>query len=202
MQQNIPIYTMGSADPRFIANKSTKRLTLWQRIKYLFFKKPLIQENPNSYQYTAFSGIDIKTRLHLKDGSVDSIPGLQSFSISSNNDIAYCDLIFVIFDRSILPIIKNTQDIIFEAANEYGTVAHCYLKNISFESYDSNISIDDLVSEETISISANGFSPWTKFVKNKDMFIEEIIYKWMKPSNKEIAERIYPKEFRDKYFKE
>lgn len=204
MKQDIPVYTLGSADPRLIANKSAEKLTFWQKIKSFFGKKYIKYENPKSLQFLAFSGMDIKAWFHLKDGSLRSVSELQAFSIKSDDKKIYCDLTFIIFDKSSLYMVKDTKDIIFHAANEYGRVASCYLRDISFESYGSSISIDDLISEETIRISSQVFVPWIKYdIKEEpDMFVAKMDYLRIKQSDSETAERFYPEYFRDKYFKE
>jgi hypothetical protein len=199
-----PIYTLGSPVPRlFVRSESPVKKTLWQKVKALF-RKPKLEQVSGKFSYTAFSGEDIKVRFVLNDGTVRIIAELQAFSIKEEDLGIFADLIFIVFDRSSLPILKKTKHIVFYAANEYGSIASSYLKDISLVSYKTGISVDDLISEETILVKAGSFVPWTpsnNTEEERDKFPEEVYYLWLKQhTDPEIVERAFPKEYRDKYF--
>lgn len=135
----------------------------------------------------SFKSIDIKAVLVDKDGNVDYLPQLQSFSISYRQRL--CDMFCVIFEESNLNRIANTRDIVFYSVNEYGKIGFSYLKDISLFDYNTGVSIDDIVTEEKIVISFSKYQPWTKWPEvetEESAFALEVWNKWK--SNREIKE--------------
>jgi hypothetical protein len=111
-----------------------------------------------------FSNADIKLLFEFKDGSVEYIPELQSFSVNMEKEgLFYCDLVFIIFDQSSLSKFHNIENIILYAANESGMIASSCLKNISFICYTTSSNIDDIIAEEKVRVEFDDFIPWTKW---------------------------------------
>ena len=114
------------------------------------------------------------------------------------------DLIFIVFDRSSLPFLSKTKDILFSAADEYGFLAFSYLRDISVIGYRHSLSIDDLVSEECFKLKAEEYCPWipSKPETEERIFIKKLRYKWMRQRNPAAAEQVFGKELIEKYFPE
>ena len=147
----------------------------------------------NNYS-KSFSGTDIKAILVNEDGSVDYLPELQRFSVKVNGSFCQCFMTCIVCEESNFNRIKNAKDIVFYYANEYQKVAFSYLRDkclLDGQSgiYTMDLSIDDLIMEETIAVCSSNYQPWTKWPEvdtEESTFALEVWNKWK--NNEEIEE--------------
>lgn len=155
------VYTLGSSGPRVVFNAPLPKKSLWKKIKSLFKKEKLKVINSNSLQYHSFSGVDVKAYFEYKDGSVEIIAELQAISVHIDFNKNCCGtIISIVFDKSIVPKLKQVKNIVMLSANEYHSIGYSIIKDFELVSYDYGVSIDDVVSEERSNFKCSEFLPW------------------------------------------
>ncbi len=183
-----PIYTFGSADPRFFVGSQSFQASVfatpyiyygrknclsrfWDWCKKFFHRKKnklTVVPSTKTYlgkSYTSFGGADIKFWIEFEDGTAQCMAEIQSISIQTElpKGEVRGTLISVIFDTDpIAALPKPVKNIRLKSANEYGQIAECCLKNVRFTRMNWAGSIDDIVTEVHYEFEANEFETWHK----------------------------------------
>jgi len=174
------VYTLGSADPRFVfPSPAPQKKTFWQKVKSFFGKKPKLKSRPRGYR--AFSGVDTKLFVEYQDGKVEVLPEVQAISISSNNldPISRGEIIAILFDRSSLPKLQKVKNIALIATTEYGDRSASAFKGVEVTDYSFGISIDDIITEERILFDFKEFVPfkhWDSRFENEE---DRLFWLWI-----------------------
>lgn len=140
-QSKVPVYTLGSADPRTI-----------------------IGGENYSKGYHAFSAVDVKVSL---EKGTESTVYAEIQAVSAAEDLVHGGvsgtIVAIVFDKDPLrEWVGKTFDIVLRASSEYGDRATSVIKDARFSSISWGVSIDDLVMEVCYNFEAKsctGFLP-------------------------------------------
>lgn len=145
-REKAPIYTMGSADPRSFSRgkrgiAGTVIFTVFDRNALLeVFKK---MEDRSGWFFAHDSDVQKHTSEEEKGSQV-----WQDVNTDNSWQPPW-------YHDQIPPF-----DIVLTAANEYGQVAQMSIRSVEILNEGSGMSIDDIVTEQTMTFVAREISPW------------------------------------------
>jgi len=121
----------------------------------------------NKWQFSTFSGVDVKFHIKPVDGEWIYVPEVAVVSCTYDDPnvipATYGKIITTVFDRDAIASLPSspTYTILLEAANEYGHLSHMKLEGVKFGKRTWSMSIEDIISEIHVDFTAQSYKPWT-----------------------------------------
>ena len=151
-REKAPIYTMGSADPRSFSRG--KRGIAGTLVFTVFNRNALLE--------TFRAKTDKSGWFYAHDTDVQKHSSQQADAQTVNQDVNT--------DNEWEPAWYNDQippfDITITAANEYGQIAMMTIGGVEILNEGSGMSIDDIVTEQSMTFVARSIGPWVASASN------------------------------------
>ena len=145
-REKAPIYTMGSADPRSFSRG--KRGIAGTLVFTVFDRNAVLQAFQNMSDKSGwFFAHDTDVQKHTSDQSKASQVWQDVNTDNTWQPAWYSD--------QIPPF-----DVVLTAANEYGQIAQMSIRGVEILNEGSGMSIDDIVTEQSMTFVAREIQPW------------------------------------------
>ena len=179
--QKVPIYSIGSPDPRrFVKGKEVEmnmtipQKSFFQRLSKLFSFKKTVVFKPmvttiSQPSYT-ISPTDTKASFTRKDGLWEVLPELMKIRIHEyRNDKPKCihgELVFCLFDHDPSLALADNFDIVLKSYDSNGgLLANCYIYRAEIVEKHWQMNIEDLITEIHVMFAAEETTSWLRVSK-------------------------------------